>query len=276
MREKNSLELASEWTSHLYLLCHLILREVLRWFMEVQPNKAGERVSKLGQMHHEELGQCGRAAWFHPAAEVSRSSSSFTGSITVTETECKKSCTFGPFHLNSAKTKKLGHNDGSLNKGKQPQKKQNKTKHPSRYTWCSWQVCPMLKSTQGPSLQLLFGWDTNAAASTRIREPVAPDWEYSDVLLTGHLPHHPKLFVHSLRKLTVCPTVCKAAGDRHPPGWTPAKERLIVWTGCDQGSGFNDYTINVSACTPGPLWPGGNPTPQLLKRPDPSARTLHS
>lgn len=56
----------------------------------------------------------------------------------------------------------------------------------------------------------------------------------------------------------------------------PAKERLIAWTGCDQGSGFNDYTINVSACTPGPLWPGGNPTPQLLKRPDPSAWTLHS
>lgn len=80
-------------------------------------------MSKLGQMHHEEVGQWGWAAWFHPTAEVSRSSSSFTGSIIVTETECNKSCKFGPFHLNSAKTKKLGHNDGSLNKGKQPQKK---------------------------------------------------------------------------------------------------------------------------------------------------------
>lgn len=176
-------------------------------------------MSKLGQMHHEELGQWGWAAGFHPTAEVSRSSSSFTGSIIVTETECDKSCKFGPFHLNSAKTKKLGHNDGSLNKGKQPH---THKKNPSRYTWCSWQVCPMLKSTQGPSLQPLFGWDTNAAASTRIREPVAPDWEYSDILLTGHLPHHPELFVHSLWKLTVCPTVCKAAGDRHPAGWTPA------------------------------------------------------
>lgn len=118
-------------------------------------------MSKLGQMHHEELGQWGWAAGFHPTAEVSRSSSSFTGSIIVTETECDKSCKFGPFHLNSAKTKKLGHNDGSLNKGKQPH---THKKNPSRYTWCSWQVCPMLKSTQGPSLQPLFGWDTNAAA----------------------------------------------------------------------------------------------------------------
>lgn len=77
-------------------------------------------------------------------------------------------------------------------------------------------------------------------------------------------------------KLTVRPIVCKAAGERHPPGQTPATQRLTARTGCDQDSGFSDYTINVSACTPGPLWPGRNPTPQLLKRPDPSARTLHS
>ena len=103
----------------------------------------------------------------------------------------------------------------------------------------------MLESTQGPPLQPLLGWDTKAAASMKIREPVAPDWASApSPRVVGSL---------TPRKLTVHPTVCKAAGERHPPGWTTATERLMAWTGCDQGSGFNDYTINVSACTPGPL-----------------------
>ena len=59
--------------------------------------------------------------------QVRSSSPSFMGSIIVTETECNRSCKFGPFHLNSAKTKKLGHSDGSLNKGKQPHTKKKKT-----------------------------------------------------------------------------------------------------------------------------------------------------
>ena len=35
-------------------------------------------------------------------------------------------------------------------------------------------------------------------------EPVDPDWEYPDALLTGHLLHHPKSFVHSLKGSSLC------------------------------------------------------------------------
>lgn len=62
----------------------------------------------------------------------------------------------------------------------------------------------MLESTQGPPLQPLLGWDTKAAASMKIREPVAPDWAYSDAFLTGHLLHHPESLVHSLQGNSLC------------------------------------------------------------------------
>lgn len=142
-----------------------------------------------------------------------------------------------------------------------------------QYTWRSWQVCPMLGCTQGP-------FSTAEVTLRNECSPINEDfWScgpWHNILIPLQRVITPQAFAHSLKGGSRCVLPYARHQGRGIRQERSGNRKVNCLTGFDQGSTFNDYTINVSACTPGPLWPGRNLPLQLLKLPDPRAQSTDS